>query len=627
MCGIAGIYGLEKLPDPRAAIRSMTDACAHRGPDAAGEWIDDTVALGHRRLSIIDRTSASDQPFSSTDGSHVSIFNGEIYNYRELKQELVQAGHSFRTNSDTEVLLAAYMEWGEQCLQKLHGMFAFAIYDVRKKEMFIARDRLGIKPLYYHNGNEHFIFGSELRSVLASGLVPRKLDHISLIDHLRYQTVHAPDTIVAGVKMLMPGHFMIVGDGEMRIERWWDLNSSARRDPIGMDRKTVEREIRSRLTKAVERRLVADVPFGAFLSGGIDSSAIVGLMSEVSTTGVHTFSVVFDEEEFSEEEYASMVAKKFGTRHEVLRLKATEMLDRLPSILASMDHPSGDGVNTWMVSRATKQAGVTMALSGLGGDELFAGYPVFRHVMSLWQKRYITQFPGWSRRIARALLMRTKPEFARSAWADAMLLNSFTVDATYPLARLLATDRDLRSILSTTDLPANKVRRIMHRIIREEGAHDLPFLGQVSIGELSTYLPNVLLRDTDQMSMAHALEVRVPFLDHELVEFVIGISDQMKYPHTPKQLLVSALGDLLPPEIVHRRKMGFVLPWEQWMRNELRDFCAERIASLGRRSMFRKGALEAMWNSYLNGDPRVRWFQLWSMVVLEDWIQRNGIEE
>ncbi len=627
MCGIAGIYGLEKLPDPRAEIRSMTDACAHRGPDAAGEWIDDTVALGHRRLSIIDRTTASDQPFISTDGSHVLIFNGEIYNYRELKQELVQAGHSFRTNSDTEVLLTAYRHWGAGCLRKLHGMFAFAIYDVRKKEVFIARDRLGIKPLYYHNGNAHFIFGSELRSVLASGLVPRKLDHISLIDHLRYQTVHAPDTIVAGVKMLMPGHFMIVGDGEMRIERWWDLNSSARRDPIRMDRRTVEREIRSRLTKAVERRLVADVPFGAFLSGGIDSSAIVGLMSEVSTTGVHTFSVVFDEEEFSEEEYASIVARKFGTRHEVLRLKATEMLDLLPSILASMDHPSGDGANTWMVSRATKQAGVTMALSGLGGDELFAGYPVFRHVMSLWRKRYITQFPGWSRRIAKALLMRAKPEFARSAWADAMLLNSFTVDATYPLARLLATDRDLRSVLNTTDLPGNRVRRIMHRIIREEGAHDLPFLGQVSIGELSTYLPNVLLRDTDQMSMAHALEVRVPFLDHELVEFVIGISDQMKYPHTPKQLLVSALGDLLPPEIVHRRKMGFVLPWEQWMRKELRGFCEARIASLGRRAMFRKGALEAMWRSYLKGDPRERWFQLWSMVVLEDWIQRNGIEE
>ena len=628
MCGIAGIYGLDKLADPRAVIRRMTDACAHRGPDAVGEWIDGPVVLGHRRLSIIDRTSASDQPFQSADGSYTLIFNGEIYNYRELKQELLRIGHhSFRTNSDTEVLLAAYMQWGAKCLGKLHGMFAFAVHDRRRMELFIARDRLGIKPLYYHEGNDHFVFGSELRSLLASGLVPRKLDRISLIDHLRYQTVHAPHTIVEGVKMLMPGHCMLVSDEGTRIEKWWDVNSAARRDLHGLGRATIEKEIRARLSIAVERRLVADVPFGAFLSGGIDSSAIVGLMSEVSTSKVHTFSVVFDEEEYSEEQYAAIVSRKFGTGHEVLRLKASEMLGSLPQILSSMDHPSGDGANTWMVSRATKQAGITMALSGLGGDELFAGYPVFRHAMSLWGKRYITQFPAWSRRIAREFLIRARPAFARSAWADAMLLDSFTVDRTYPLARLLATDRELRSMLRNSDLPPNRVAGIMHRIIREEGGHDLPFLGQVSIGELSTYLPNVLLRDTDQMSMAHALEVRVPFLDHELVEFVIGISDGMKFPHTPKQLLVSALGDLLPPEIVHRRKMGFVLPWKQWMRNELRDFCAQRIASLGHRSMFRKGALEAMWNSYLNGDPRVRWYQLWSMIVLEDWIQQNQIEE
>ncbi|MDQ3099751.1 MAG: asparagine synthase (glutamine-hydrolyzing) [Bacteroidota bacterium] len=628
MCGIAGIFGLEKLDDPRAVVRRMTDACAHRGPDATGEWVGDQAVFGHRRLSIIDRTSASDQPFRSSDGNFTLIFNGELYNYRELRRELEQTkAQSFRTHSDTEVLLAAYMHWGRKCLDRFHGMFAFAIHNAGRGEVFIARDRLGIKPLYYHHGDRHFLFASEIRSILASGLVPRKLDQVSLIDHLRYQTVHAPGTIVKDVQMLLPGHYMIVSDEDIVIEKWWDLNGSADRSASGLDRPVVEREIRSRLTKAVERRLVADVPFGAFLSGGIDSSAIVGLMSEVSDSRIYTFSVVFDEEEFSEEHYASIVAKKFNTLHETLRLKAGDMLKALPSILGSMDHPSGDGANTWMVSKATKEAGISMALSGLGGDELFAGYPVFRHVMSLWERRYITQFPEWSRKAARALLPRLRPEFARSAWADALLLDSFTVDRTYPLGRLLATDRELRSLLKDGSFPPNKVRSIMHRMIREGNGHDLPFLGQVSLGELSTYLPNVLLRDTDQMSMAHALEVRVPFLDHELVQFVLGVSDVQKFPHSPKQLLVSSLGDLLPKEVVHRKKMGFVLPWEEWMKKDLRQFCAERMHSLGKRAIFRSGALDRMWEAFLKGDPGSKWFRIWSLVVLEDWFLRNRIEE
>ncbi len=627
MCGIAGIFGLERLDDPRAKIRRMIDALAHRGPDAQGEWLGDQVVLGHRRLSIIDPDHASDQPFRSSDGTCALVFNGEIYNYRELRSQLEHAGIVFRTGSDTEVLLAAYMQWGEGCLPRLHGMFAFAVYDDRKKELFIARDRIGIKPLYYHESDQHLLFASELRALLATGLVPRKLDHHALIDHLRYQTVHAPATIVRDVRMLMPGHCMVVSDNEVVIRKWWDLERSVQREARSLDLTTVQREIRERSSRAVERRMVADVPFGAFLSGGIDSSAVVGLMAQASDRAVHTFSVVFDEEEFSEEAHAATVARKFNTTHTAIRLKADDLLTALPQILRDMDHPSGDGPNTWMVSRATKQAGISMALSGLGGDELFAGYPFFKHVLSLWEKRWLTQFPTWMRAPLRSIAVRAKPDLARSAWADALLLDAFTVDRTYPLARLLATDRSLRSIMQQRILPPNAVRSIMHRLIRESGGHDLPFLGQVSLGELSTYLPNVLLRDTDQMSMAHALEVRVPFLDHELVEFVIGVSDRLKFPHTPKQLLVNSLGDLLPPEIVHRRKMGFVLPWEKWMHNELREFCGERLKQLGKRQMFKPGSIEALWNSFLNGDRRTGWFRLWSLVVLEDWLQRHAIDE
>jgi asparagine synthase (glutamine-hydrolysing) len=626
MCGIAGIYGLEGIADPKAVIRRMTDRIAHRGPDAEGVWLGEEVVFGHRRLSIIDPGHSSDQPFLSADGNYSMVFNGEIYNYRELRSELEKLGHSFRTNGDTEVLLAAFIQWKEQCLPKLIGMFAFAIHDRLASKLFIARDRLGIKPLYFHHGDRHFLFASELRSILASDLVERKLDHTAFIDHLRYATVHAPRTIVRDVQLLLPGHFLTISDDQLETVQWWDVNRNADRSAGALSIEEVRSGIKERLVTAVERRLVADVPLGAFLSGGIDSTAIVGCMADLMDRPVRTFSVVFDEEEFSEETYSSAVAKKFKTDHTVLRLRSNDLLHSLPNVLAAMDHPSGDGANTWMVSKATRGAGVTVALSGLGGDELFAGYPVFKHIMQLWEKRWLTQFPVWTRAIGRSLLSRLDRRFRRSAWSEALLLDSFTIDSTYPLSRLLVSDRELHRLLRQRQLPANAVNLIMHKLIREQGAHDLPFLSQVSAGELLTYLPNVLLRDTDQMSMAFALEVRVPFLDHELVEFVLGVRDKLKYPHTPKQLLVEALGDLLPQEIVHRKKMGFVLPWEQWMRGDLRSFCEERLHAMGERSFFKPGAVVELWRSFLKEED-VPWFRLWSLVVLEDWLQRNRIAE
>lgn len=628
MCGIAGIYGLEGLGAPAERMQRMTDAMAHRGPDAAGVHVGGNAVLGHRRLSIIDLSSSADQPFRSPDGRYVIAFNGEIYNYRALRAELERAAvpYPFRTNSDTEVLLAAYLHWGPACLARLEGMFAFAVLDEHTQELFIARDRLGIKPLYYHRGDKHFAFASEVRSLLASGLVPRRVDPDALVDHLRYQTVHAPATLVKDVYMLEPGHRLRVSDQEVIGERWWGLTTHVQEEAGRLPLGAVHAGIRTRLRNAVEKRLVSDVPFGAFLSGGIDSSAIVGLMAEVSDSPVHTFSVVFDEEEFSEERFAAIVAKRFNTRHHTLRLRGADMLASLDAVLASMDHPSGDGANTWMVSRATKQAGITMALSGLGSDELFAGYPMFTRTLSLFEKRWIAQFPRWMRRIAVAVLVRVKPSLARTSWPEVLLMHAMFADDTYPASRLLATDPMLATLLTRPRFPENNVRKTMQRMLRTEGGSRLPFLSQISLGELDTYLQNVLLRDTDQMSMAHALEVRVPFLDHDLVEFVLGVGDRFKYPHTPKQLLTGALGDLLPEEIINRPKMGFTLPWPHWMRGELREFCAQRLHQLGQRSAFKPGAVDALWEGFLRKDPHVNWFRLWSMVVLEDWMERHDME-
>lgn len=624
MCGVAGIHGLEGLSDPEAIVRRMTDAMAHRGPDAAGVQHVGNNVLGHRRLSIIDLSQDSNQPFRSTDGRYTITYNGEIYNYRELKREIPD--HAWRTGSDTEVLLAAYMRWGPVCLRRLQGMFAFAVHDARTDELFIARDRMGIKPLYWYRDDRHLLFASELRALLATGLVPRKLDADALVDHLRYQTVHAPATMVQAVRMLRAGHCLTVTDQEVREERWYDLVKEARHDAADLSIEQVRREVKERLSRAVEKRLVSDVPFGAFLSGGIDSSAVVGLMAQASSSPVHTFSVVFDEEEFSEEKYARIVADRFRTEHTAIRLKPADMLRMLPDALAAMDHPSADGPNTYVVSKVTKEAGITMALSGLGGDEVFAGYPVFTRTLALWQKRWITQFPGFLRSGAASFSAAVRPSITKDKLKELMRLRTFSVDDTFPVSRLIFSDASLSRMLNRARLPVNSVQAIMHGIIRDDAARRLPLLSQVSLGELATYLQNVLLRDADQMSMAHALEVRVPFLDHELVEFVLGIDDRMKYPHSPKQLLVDSLGDLLPHEIIDRPKMGFTMPWELWMRKELRLFCEQRIMQLDGRSHFRKGAIPAAWKRFLAHDPRINWSRVWNLVVLEDWLDRNRIE-
>lgn len=624
MCGIAGIHGLEGLSDPEAMVLRMTDAMAHRGPDADGVRRCGNNVLGHRRLSIIDLSADSNQPFTSTDGRYTISYNGEIYNYRELRSELKDV--VWRTCSDTEVLLAAFARWGSDCLHRLHGMFAFAVHDAHTDELFLARDRMGIKPLYWYRDDRHVLFASELRALLSTGLVPRRLDQDALIDHLRYQTVHAPATMVQGVRMLEAGHCMRISDQEVSITRWYDLVSSAQEEVEGWPLKRVHREVRERLGRAVEKRLVSDVPFGAFLSGGIDSSSVVGLMAQASASPVHTFSVVFDEEEFSEERYARLVAEKFRTEHTAIRLKPSDMLRMLPDALKAMDHPSADGPNTYVVSKVTKEAGITMALSGLGGDEVFAGYPVFTRTLGLWQKRWITQFPRPLRSAAAAILSSVRPSSSSDKMGELLRLGGFSVDDTFPVSRVSFTDREILRLVLLDRLPANHVSGIMHDLIRTRSGHRLPLLSQVSAGELSTYLQSVLLRDADQMSMAHALEVRVPFLDHELIEFVLGVGDRMKYPHTPKKLLVDALGDLLPAEIVNRPKMGFTMPWELWMRDDLRSFCEERLTRLGSRPVFHPGAVTRLWQRFLGGDKRVNWSRLWSLVVLGDWLDRHSIE-
>lgn len=631
MCGIAGIIGLQDLDAPEALVKRMTDAIAHRGPDAEGVWKGNDAVLGHRRLSIIDLSTGSDQPFHSTDGRYTIVYNGELYNFRELREELSRPSSSgepalsFRTKGDTEVALAAFIRWGPRAFERLHGMFAFAVYDAQERVVHLVRDRLGIKPLYVVQQGARVLFASELRALLASGLVERALDDEALADYLRYATVHAPATLVKHVRMLMPGHTMCWKNGSTDTTRYWHMVEQARREAADLPLERVKEQVHERLSRAVEKRLVSDVPFGAFLSGGIDSSAVVGLMAQASTSPVHTFSVIFDEQKFSEERYAKLIARKFNTQHTAIRLKPDDMLRFLPNALEAMDHPSVDGPNTWVVSKVTKEAGITMALSGLGGDELFAGYDVFSRTLGLLKKNWITLLPLPIRAAAGAAYKSTRRTAAAGKAAELLRARSFAIEDTYPLSRLTFTNAELRSFMRTHELPLNAVQHIVSTLLHEEDGASLPLLSQVSISELSTYLQNVLLRDTDQMSMAHALEVRVPFLDHELVEFVLGVNDRQKFPHTPKQLLVDSLGDLLPREIVDRPKMGFTLPWDQWMRTALKSYCEAKLHDLGQRTEFNADGVNALWQRFLAGDKRITWSRVWYLVVLGDWLERNAI--
>ncbi len=620
MCGINGIIQPGSTEQFSQQVERMNRALAHRGPDDEGVLAGEGIALGHRRLSIIDLSAAGHQPMGYDGDRYSIVYNGELYNYRELKQELGDV--AFRTSTDTEVILAAYAKWGTECLQHFNGMFAFAIWDKNERKLFIARDRLGIKPLYYAKAGGKIAFSSELRALLASGFVEKKLDRNALGDYLRYQTVHAPDTILEGVKMLLPGHYMLVTTSSSEIKTWW---KPALGESVPGDYKTVCADVRTLLRDAVERRLVADVPFGAFLSGGIDSSAVVGLMSEVASSPVNTFSVTFDDSEFSEAVYAKQVAKKFNTVHHEIRLDPDDFLRDLPAALDAMDHPSGDGPNTYVVSKATKAAGITMALSGLGGDELFAGYDIFKRAVAMETKNWLNAVPVGMRRMGGVLVKKIKPGVAGEKLAAALAQEKIGFDSFYPLSRQVLLEEQVERLANGRAIDPGNVQRLTlaaHNAF--PGKEHL--ISRVSVAEISTYMQNVLLRDTDQMSMAHALEVRVPFLDYTLVEYVLNLPDAIKYPHTPKKLLVDSLGDLLPPEIVVRPKMGFTFPWKKWMKTELRGFCEERLTRLGKREPFSEQGMKQLWNAFLADDPRVTWSRIWPLVVLSHWLDKHGVE-
>lgn len=621
MCGINGIVAHGQSPE-RSRVERMNERLAHRGPDGAGVVAFEDAVLGHRRLAIIDLSDAGIQPMRSACGRYHIVFNGEIYNFGALRSQL--SDYPFQTGTDTEVLLAAFARWGSDCLPRLHGMFAFALWDEQERALFLARDRLGIKPLYYHASDGGLAFSSELRALIAGGTFEPQLDRAALVDYLRYQTVHAPATILAGVRMLMPGCVLRFDGGLPSIKTYWSpadrFDPTVAESPIAR----IHGEVRRRLCASVEERLIADVPLGAFLSGGIDSSAIVAIMAAELGQRPQTFCVTFGDDALSEAPYARLVAERYGTEHHEIQLSPERFLELVPEAMAAMDHPSGDGPNTYVVAGATKRAGITVALSGLGGDELFAGYSIFRRAAALPMLGPLSAVPlGLRSQLGRALCRLSKGRAADKV-AALLSLPSTELAQAYPLARRLLFDDGVAALLSNPALPPDRVAEQMPALIgRMSAGARFPRLSRVSLCELTTYMQNVLLRDTDQMTMAHALEVRVPFLDHRLVEYALNVGDLAKFPRTPKRLLVGALSDLLPREIVDRPKMGFTLPWERWLRGPLRPFVRERVNRLAELPEFDGAHTRAYLQRFEGGDPRVLWSSIWALATLGDWLERH----
>lgn len=620
MCGIAGIYGLESVDQPIEVVESMVSAMQHRGPDSSGIYQGDNVVLGHARLSIIDLDAKANQPFTSLDGRYTIVFNGEIYNYQSLRSQLPE--YDFVTNSDTEVLLAALIKWGMPALQKANGMFAFALYDRAEQKLWLARDRMGIKPLYVHINQSTISFASEIRSLLKSGLVPRKLNRSVLQEYLQYQCVHDPETLIENVHMVEAGTYYEVSDTGVGIVEYWKpwQNPHFDQDPI-----RIKKNVRDLLASSIDRRLVSDVPIGAFLSGGIDSSMLVGIASERLGKRIDTFNVSFKEEEFSEAAFARRVAARYKTNHHEISLDTKEFMVDLPEAVRSIDHPSGDGPNSWIVSRETKRQGITVALSGLGGDEVFGGYDVFKRIPQIADQAWSLSFPKFLRRVVGGVAKYKYPGIRGRKLDEIITADYFDLETLYPIFRKVLLRSEVKSLIGH-ELTTNAVRQKILRLEEFHGFSDLPTLSRISIAEFDTYMRNVLLRDADQMSMAQALEIRVPFLDHELVEYCMHISDQVKFPHTPKKLLIDSYPEILPDEVVNREKMGFVLPWEIWMKNDLSEFCQEGLNYLCDTNCMSSSGIQNLWNRFKAGDKSITWSRVWPLVVLGQWLKINEIE-
>ncbi|HEY3127948.1 MAG TPA: asparagine synthase (glutamine-hydrolyzing) [Acidobacteriota bacterium] len=578
MCGICGIVNLDPSePVSPVLVRSMTQMLAHRGPDDAGYFVEDNIGLGHRRLSIID-LSGGKQPIFNEDRSVVVIFNGEIYNYADLTSDLVACGHKFRTRSDTEAIVHSYEQYGDDCVAKLRGMFAFAIWDRKRKRLLLVRDRLGIKPVYFHLGSRFLCFASEIKALLEIPGVPREVDTEALDLYLSLRYVPGPRTMFKDIFKLQPGHHLVLDHTGARTQKYWDIAYSP---PCLRLSNQHREEFAHLLDESVRLRLIAEVPLGVFLSGGLDSSAILALMSQARRgERIKTFSVGYqtsnkEEERSNELPYARMAAAKFGAEHHEFTLSPTDCRDFLPQLVWLLDEPLADPtcIPLFFLSQLARKH-VTVVLSGEGADEILAGYGIYKRMLQL--ERLYRHFPSLVTAVAPRLACLTKGEAA----------HGYLLQAGLPLeARYRGVCRGFRPSLKRKLLgersPCQSNGQLDDLFFSYFNAvPDASPLDRMLYVESKTWLPDDLLMKADKMTMANALELRVPFLDHKLVEFVSALPVEFKIRHgRGKFLLRETMNGIVPQAIIKRPKKGFPIPTAPWLRRQLRDFTREVLLS------------------------------------------------
>ena len=630
MCGICGRINLDGTSVDRGLLQRMTDVLAHRGPDDEGLYLSGHVGLGHRRLSIIDLSASGHQPMPNEDGTIWIVYNGEIYNFADLRTDLISRGHQFRSGSDTETILHLYEEYGSECLHHLRGMFAFALWDERDRSLFLARDRVGKKPLYYWHTPEVFAFGSEIKAILQCPDYEASPDLTAIHHYLTYQDVPSPWTAFKGIRKLPPSHYLIVKEGKIEIKRYWRLSYFPKHN---LKEKDLKVEIIERLKEAVKIRLISDVPLGAFLSGGVDSSAVVALMATMTSRPVKTFSIGFREEKYNELRFARMIADRFGTDHTefIVEPNAVEIL---PKLVWHYNEPFADSsaIPTYYVSKLAREQ-VTVILNGDGGDENFAGYG--RYTANEISKEMHRYFPASIARLLLLFIMRLPhgSDPTNFLWRLKRFLQEYSKSPEMMNAHWLCHfSTGMKSDLYSPDFYARHAADDSFDLLLEKyrDADAESFLDKTLYADVMMYLPDDLLVKVDVASMANSLEARSPFLDHEFMEFVASIPSGLKLKgRETKYILKETLKGILPDEVLYREKMGFGVPIDHWFRNELKNMAYDVILSERAiaRGYFKKEAINKILDEHTSG--KWNWQNhIWNLLMLELWhvmfIDGNG---
>lgn len=616
MCGIAGILELDPGRKPSTeGLHRMAQALIHRGPDEEGFYQSGSVGLAHRRLSIIDLTSGQ-QPMESPDGQVCLVFNGEIYNYLELKTELEQKGYVFRTRSDTEVLLTLYLHYGLEAFSKVNGMFACAFWDHHNHQLVLARDRLGEKPLFYYQDTHRFLFGSEIKAMLAYGGIERKINQAALHDYLTHSYIVGEHTMIEGIRRLPPAHLLVVRNGQIICQPYWELKFQPTSNPL--NEVEVVEQLGDRLRQAVKRQLMSDVPLGAFLSGGLDSSTVVALMAQFSDRPVQTFTVGFEESDYSELEDARIVSKYLGTEHHEIVIKPSA-LDILPNLVWHLDEPFGDSsaVPTYYVCQAARQH-VTVALSGDGGDEAFAGY---RRYQKVSRHQQMERIPTWIRSGIIKPLTQVLP-FTWPGWNYLYALGESKIKglpyglSIYPYIQgKLYTPEFIRQLQGYN--PFELTEQLLQQVEHLDPISRYQYLDTLQ------YLPADILTKVDRMSMANSLEVRPPLLDYTLVEYMATLPVSLKLrDNVSKYIFRKFCSQILPPSVLTKHKQGFAIPKDRWFQRELRASAEEILLDTKTlaRGYFCKETLKRLLQHHVTGRRDYSTW-IWCLIILEMWFR------